>query len=71
MAQSESIGSILSNEDQMLSDIARSHAEIVSEMKNDKVKMRRGYSPKRQMERRASFERKRKSFEVKRLSGSG
>ena len=55
----------------MLSDIARSHAEIVSEMKNDKVKMRRGYSPKRQMERRASFERKRKSFEVKRLSGSG
>ena len=73
MAQSESIPSILSADDQFISDITRSHAEIASEVKNDKVKMRpkRTYSPKRQAERKASFERKRKSFEARRMSSTG
>ena len=76
LEKSESIPSILSNEEQLINDIARSHAEIAQSLKNSQtVKMRtpkkRGnVSPKRQKE---LFEIKRKSFEAgeKRLSSSG
>lgn len=80
LSKSESIPSVLSNEEQMINDIARSHAEIANSLRTNantanQVQMRapkkRGHvSPKRQKE---LFEIKRKSFEAgeKRLSSSG